>query len=92
MAIILFPAIQYYNNYAVVKISSSVPDFNIPETLEDENELNMDAAIWQDASHERGGDWMGHPVTPTACTLMETPRYLTGGLTGFIWLLQLLYT
>lgn len=66
--------------------------FNIPETLEDEDELNMDAAIWQDASHERGGDWMGHPITPTACTPMETPRYLTGDLTGFNWLLQPLHT
>ena len=34
----------------------------IPETVEDKEELNEDAAKWQYASHEGGGDRMRQPA------------------------------
>ena len=53
----------------------------VPETVEDEEELNEDAAKWQYASHEGGGDGMGQPA-------------LVGNLTGNLvcshWLLRCL--
>ena len=53
----------------------------IPETVENEEELNKDAAKWKYASHEGGGDRMGQP------TLV---RNLTRNLVCSHWLLRCL--
>ena len=51
-------------------------DFNIPETVKDEEQLNKDAAKWKYTSHKRRGDWTGKPIIL---------GYFTGDLIGFNW-------
>ena len=61
---------------AIYKTVSNRLEFDIPETIEDEIELNKDATKWQYASNERGGDQMGQ-AAPF--------RYLMGDLVAFDW-------
>lgn len=54
-----------------------------PDTVEDEEELNEDAAKGQDASHERGGDGVGQPVL-----LRNFTRNLIGVYRLLDWLVR----
>lgn len=53
--------------------------FNVPQAVQDEEQLNEDAAKWKDASHEGGGDGMRQPALV---------RNLSWDLVGSDWLFR----